>query len=169
MITPLCELEGSAPVSDSFAALVSSGAQFPMARHLMTQAQQDQQQQLASEVSTTYEPTTTIWIRNFNQLCDTPPAEKSRLPFFSRDHYKHERVVPDSKSRRFAEAIRRYRRQWRGKRAQARIVAISNARKPLAELAPSAQNWRSSGDSWPPPLPKRTRNKLRKRQRPDGC
>ncbi|CVK94629.1 uncharacterized protein FPRN_10148 [Fusarium proliferatum] len=149
MSTPLCELEGNAPVSDSFAALVASGAQFPMARHLMTQAQQDQQQQLASEVSTTYEPTTTIWIRNFNQLCDTPPAVESRLPFFSRDHYKHERVVPDSKSRRFVESMRRYRRHWR-------------------ELAPSAQNWRSSGDSWPPPLPRRTRNKLRKRQRPDG-
>ncbi|KAF5540540.1 hypothetical protein FPHYL_12041 [Fusarium phyllophilum] len=148
--------------------LLSSGALFPMAIPGMTEAQQEQQQQLASEVSTAYEPTTTIWIRSHNQLCDTPPAEENRLPFFSHDHYNCERIVPNSRSQRWVDSMGRYRRRWRGMRAHRRIAAISNARRPLAELT-AEQNWRSSGDSWPPPMPRRTRNRLRKRQRPDGC
>ncbi|KAF5646846.1 hypothetical protein F52700_1754 [Fusarium sp. NRRL 52700] len=128
MITPIFELEGSAP-------------------H-MTESQQEQQQ-LLSDVLPTYESTNTIWIRNFNQLCDTPPVEERRFPYFSRDRYNDGRIVPDSPSQKFLDSMRRYRRQWR-------------------ELAHSAQSRPSSGDSWPPPLPRRTPNKLRKRQSPNG-
>jgi hypothetical protein len=173
MSTPIHELEGSAPVSNSYFKLVSSGALFPMAIPGMTQAQQDQQQHLASEVSPVYEPTTTIWIRSHNQLYDTPPAEENRLPFFWRNHYEQERIVPVSRSQRWMESMRRCRRRWRGRRASRRIKTISNARRPLAELK-AEQNWRrnfwrSSGDSWPPPMPRSTRNRLQKRQRSDGC
>lgn len=164
MGSSICEMEGSM-VHDSFAALVASGAEFPLARQSTGQLEQDQLQ-LVSDVSTTYEPTNIIVVRNFNQDCDTLPAEESRLPLFSTHHYKHERV-PDQKPKRLV-FMRLHQKQWKGRGALTRIAAISDARKPLIEQALSLQTWRYSGVRRPPPSSRRTPNKLRKRRRPDG-